>query len=117
MVQWLVDYGGFTVLTAVLIVVGLVAVGVEAVRLVREIARWRRHRAVARELQDAHLSVTPSTLTVPDRRRPDVAAAEVPAVRNGEPRDPRAAKVLAFRLELERKGYYVDELQIRKRII
>lgn len=114
MVQRLVDLGGLAVLVAILIVVGAIALSVEVGRLVR---RTWRHRAVARELARPDLSVVPSTLAISDRRRPDVVRAEVPALRAGEPRDPAAAQVLAFRIALARKGYYVDELQIRKRPI
>jgi hypothetical protein len=113
MVQRFAEIGGLAVLVGLLIVVGAIALSVETGRLVRR--AWRR-RAVARELARPDLSVAPSTLTVSDRRPPAVVRPEVPALRAGEPRDPTAAKVLAFRLALARKGYYVDELQIRKRI-
>ncbi len=113
MVQRFAEIGGLAVLVAILVLVGLVALGVE---LYRYVARRVRHRAVARELAQAHLSVAPSTLTVSDRRRPDVVRAEVPALRTGEPRDPGAAKVLAFKIQLEKRGAYVSELGIEKRI-
>lgn len=120
MVQRFAEIGGLSVLTSLLILVGLVAITVELCRVVadgyRLLRARRRRRAVARDLEDAHLSVTPSTLTVPDRRRPDVVRPEVPALRPGEPRDPGAAKVLAFRVQLEKRGYYVDELQIQRRL-
>jgi hypothetical protein len=113
LVQRFTDVGGLAVLVAGLILVGLVALGVE---LVQGVIRWRRHRAVARELATAHLSVAPSSLAVSDRRRPPLVRAEVPALRPGEPGDPGAAKVLAFRIALEKRGCYVHELGIQKRL-
>lgn len=82
----------------------------------KEVRRAYRRRQLARELAAVSVSPVSPSPPFPDRRRPNLVRPEVQPLRPGEPWDPGAARVLAFRQELERDGKFVHEISIQRRL-
>lgn len=103
MVRWIVFLG----LVATIVALSVV--------LAREVRRIRRHHRVARELDGPRLqSVAPARSSA--RHRSDMVRSPLPSVRSREPRDPGAARIIAFHDELAHRGCYVHELSIQRRL-
>lgn len=84
--------------------------------LTKEIRRVRRRAAVGRELRQVEVQSLTRPGPFPRERRSDMARTGVPSLRAKEPRDPGAARVLAFHDELARRGYYVHEMSLQRRL-
>lgn len=99
-----------------LVVLGLGTLCALSVLALKGLRRAYRHHQVAHELSAMDVRSVSPRRSLPDRRRSPLVRVAVSHVRPGEPGDPGAARILQFHEELARRGCYVDELSIARRL-